>query len=358
MKKWLSRLTKIAFFLFALIAVAITVLFNMGGSNENLKGAIEDYIGQSTGYAAQIQSFNKMTFFPNIGVDMQGIILKKPDLIALEKWAEAENKKPKDERGQVAPPIDYSHPDGSVDSFKLSIGFWDASLGRTRKIKDINIKEANFKAGSIAQKAVRIEELFIDETAEGQAFLSLKGEWGDEAFTAALDLESSGSRNKRKYFLGDEGRFEAEIGGITLEGVMRPRTMGGLHIRNLKVMHEGSETLSTTFSLVRDRSGVVEVNGDFLLPENGSEGQFDWQINARKNNTITGSVEAEKIDPNDFNESSRLSRTWTAWDNIFKNPNTPANDNHNISVTAKDFQGSTFDGGAIIKDNQITFQAK
>lgn len=357
MKKWLGRLTKIGFILFAFMAVVLTVLFNMGGSSNTLKGAIEDYIAQSTGFAAQIQTFNKMTFFPNVSLDMGGISLKRPNITALNAWAKAEAEKPEEERGITAPPINYSNPDATIGSFKISIGFWDVGFGKTRKIRDLQVRNAVFGAGSIAHKTVAVNTLGIDETAEGEPFLSIEGNWGSEAFEATLSLESSGPRSNRKYNIGDESIFEAKVGQITMQGTARPRTMGGFHIRDLTINHQGAEVLKTTLSFVRDTQSAIAVKGDFTAFENGSNGAFDLKISALNDMTITGSVDAETFNPDDFTAGSKISNAWTEWDRIFKDQSKPANDNHRIEVTAKDYQGGAFEGMAMIDTNQILLKA-
>ena len=125
MKKWLGRLAKLGFFLAAFIGVIATVLFNMGGSGNTLKTAIEDYISASTGYSARIQSFNEMTFFPSITLDIGNVILKKPDLKALESWAKAELEKPESEQGQSPlPQLDYNNPDAVIEHALVSVGFF------------------------------------------------------------------------------------------------------------------------------------------------------------------------------------------------------------------------------------------
>lgn len=351
MKKWLSRLTKISFFIFAFIAVIITVLFNMGGNSDTLKGAIEDYIGQSSGFAAKIQDFQKMTFFPNISVEMKNILLERPDPVAMRAWAEAEKEKPQEEQGQTPPPISFYQPDGAIDYFKVSVGFWDVSFGRARKIRDIQVRNAHFRAGSISHKEVVLKTLSIDETPKGEPFLYLDGYWGKEAFEASMQLERAGSR----YMLGEESEFEAEVGKISAQGILRPRTMGGVHIRDFILHHNELQVLETTFSLIRNNDGMVDVKGDFLITENGSNGTFDWKLNPRGGKKILGSVEAETIHPNDFNEESKLSLAWQEWNSIFLNPERKTEDSDNISITIKDYQGAPFSGRADIGENQFIF---
>ncbi len=355
MKKWLSRLTKIAFFMFALIAIVITVLFNMGGSSDTLKGAIEEYIMQSSGFAASIQDFQKMTFFPNISIEMSNILLEKPDPKAMKAWAGAESEKPKEEQGKTPPPISFYKPDAAIDYFKISIGFWDVGLGKTRKIRDIHLKNANFRAGSISHKDVMIKTLNIDETPEGQSFLNLEGRWGDEDFIARMDLKRIGSRTNPKYTISEESPFEAYVSNMEITGIVRPRTMGGIHIKDVKVLHRGEKVLKTTFSLVRDIGNIIEAKGNFEIPEHGSNGVFDWQLNPYTDVKLSGSIEAEKINPADFNANSKFSKAWKEWNSIFINPNRKVDDSDNISITVKDFKGQTFKGRADIGENQVVF---
>ncbi len=358
MKKWLSRLAKIAFFFLALFAILITVLFNMGGNSDTLKGAIEQYIGQATGYAAQIQSFNKMTFFPNIALDMENIILKKPNKTALEAWSKAEAEKPPEEQGIIPPPINFTNFDASIEAFKIKIGFWDVGLGNTRKIKDIQIRNAVFKANVLARKALTIETLGIDETADGIPFMNIEGTLGKEKFTATIDLEAQGKKKNRKYFLGEESAFEAKIGTLSLSGVLRPRSLGGMHLRDVVFRHNDLEFLSATFSLIRRKSSLWDVKGDFKTPQDSSIGTFDWEFTKQAEAMlINGAVETEKLASADFKSASRLSNAWKAWNTLIGKPdNIEESLAHNITITADNMDGQAFEGMLQINSNTITFE--
>jgi len=349
MKKWLSRIIKISFFLFAFMAVILTVLFNMGGSSDTLKGAIEDYIAQSTGYAAQIGTFNKMTFFPNISVDLENIKLVKPDIEAMQKWAEQEATKPEEERGLTAPPFGFETADGTIERLILSVGFWDVGLGQGRKIRDIRIENARFNAGTIHHKPLTIKRLGIDETAEGKPYLTGIGDLGGDDWTGNMALQSIGKHSKPKYKIGDESAFDFKIGTLDLNGVMRPRTMGGLHLRDLKIRHKNTPVMDATLTFARDDHENIDMKGDFLIPQFGSNATFDGLIMRQPNHEINLTIQAQSIDTRDFNAASNLSAAWSEWNRIFKNPNDlDPQARQNITVKTNIFK----DGGAQISDHQ------
>jgi len=370
MKKWAGRLVKIAFFLFAFFAVIATLLYNMGGNSDTLKGAIEDYISQSTGYAAKIDTFNKMTFFPNIGVDIENVRLKSVNIDAMKAWAKAENEKPQAQQGRTPPPIGFNKPDATIEKLVISIGFFDAGFGRGRKIHKFNVQNASFNAGIIAEQPVNFDAIAIDEDASGNAFLNVEGDIAGEEFTAALDLESAGRGSGRKYKIGDESKFEAAFANITLNGVMRPRTMGGLHVRDLVIRRNEADIAKTTFTFIRDEEQTIELNGTFEMTEHGSNGEFDWIINAPDTDTDastkppSGNITAEKIHAGDFDENSNLSAIWKTWDDVTKadDQNTIEKRKTDIVVEAKTYQDGTqtiapFNGKISLDNHAIMFES-
>ncbi|MFK7839810.1 MAG: hypothetical protein AB8B83_05710 [Bdellovibrionales bacterium] len=366
MKKWLGRLAKIGFFLAAFIGVVVTVLFNMGGDNETLKGAIEDYISATSGYAARIRTFNKMTFFPNISLSMNDIALVKPNMNAMQKWAENEAQKPDNERGFTPPPIEFNYPDGKIEHFQVSVGFWDAAFGGAQKIKNLQIRNAEFNGGAIHHKPLNIERLGIDETADGKAFIGLKGNLGEDEFSGGLDIKAVGSQKKPKYKLGEEGAFDFTIGKLEISGIMRPRSLGGMHLRDVRVIHNKEEIVNATFSFIREAAGNIKMKGEFEAIEFGSNGTFDWNILADKNMQIVGDIEATLINTADFSEGSRIHNALNEWDRIFKNPDIKSDNDkkapiHNISVKADALKATSkttadFVGGATFDNNQLLFQ--
>ena len=362
MKKWLSRLSKIAFVFLALFAILITVFVNMGGNNHTLRGALEEYIAQSTGFAAQITKLNKMTFFPDIGADVEGILMKRPDPQLLKAWAEAENQKPPEQRGQTPPPIHFEEPDGSIGKLKIVMGFWDVTFGMSKKVRDIQVANAYFKAGALAHKAVTLRTLGIEETPEGNAYLNAKGLYGDDGFNAQVDLETGGSRNRPNFKIGEESAFEASIAELHMKGIMRPRRLGGFHIRDVLIKQESSEILEAALSFVRSQDKSFAVKGDMLLLEHGTDAKIDWQIGGEGISTISGEIKAAHIDTRDFNENAKLLKFLKRWNEIFFDPEEEGQSlTGSLIIDAETFQDgaselSNYKGILTIKDDQFIFQ--
>lgn len=364
MKKWISRLTKIGFFIFAIIAVILTVMVNMGGNSDTLKFAIEDYISQSTGFAAKIDTFHKMTFYPNISVEAEGIRLKRIDVDAMKTWAEVEQQKPEDMRGKTPPPrIDFDNPDGNIGRLVISMGFWDTGFGGGQKFKDIQIKNMFFKEGSLSHKPITVDAIEIDETPEGKPFLSAKGRFGNDAFEGSLDLEGVGKKKSRKYKIGDESDFQVEIGDLGVEGVLRPRAMGGFHARDIVVWDQKLAAIEATLSFVRDSHKVINLKGAFNIPEHGSNAEIDWKIDTKDKAGMTGTMESIMLNAADFEAGSRLNKTFKKWGDTFLNPDRKTgNSVVDIDVSAETYKDGgreikPYEGKLSIENNQITLKA-
>ena len=237
--------------------------------------------------------------------------------------------------------------------------FFDAGFGRGRKLKNLQIKNATFNAGTLHHKPVNIKSLGIDETPQGEPFIGLDGTIGGQAFNGQITIESIGSRSNPKYKFGEEGAFEFNIDSIKITGIMRPRTLGGVHIRDLVITNNEQPVLTATFSLIREGSGNIDVKGDFTLDEQGSTGSFEWGAIAENNMQINGSVSAADIYAQDFNEGARLNKTLAKWNAIFANPDTSKDVIHNITLNAERFYNQSnvienYQGKVNITDTQIT----
>ena len=360
MKKWAGRLIKVGFFFAAIIAIMLTVLVNMGGSTNTLKFAIEDYITQTTGMAARVGTLRQMTFFPAISVDAEGIMMKHVDTQALKAWAEAEQAKPEEEQGKTMPPtIDFSTPDGSIGKFMLSMGFWDVSFGLGRSVRNIRIENVYLKPGVFSHKAVSVKIVEIDETPEGKPFFKVEGQLGDDVFQITVDLVAQGAGKSRKYKVGEESHFKASINEIGITGILRPRTMGGFHARDVVITNNDKEVIQATLSFVRNTDKAVDLKGQFKVLENGSNGDIDWSL-GRAN--VEGDIAANELDFADFGKDSELAKLWTLWNQTFKNPQQASEaEASTLSVTAKKAKDNAeemldWQGSLTIENNDFNFQ--
>ncbi len=335
MKKWAGRLLKTAIFFGIFIVIMLTVLVNMGGSNETLKGALEDYFASATRMDANIKTLNKMTFFPNIGADMEGIELADPN----------------NETRTI-----------TVESAKVALGFWDIILGN-RTIRDLNIKNAVFSANTLAEQPVTIDELAINEDAEGRSFLQLNGQIGEEALSAEVDLSNEGDVKNPQFELSDESAITASLGKLKFTGTIRPRTIGGFHVRDF-TLSSPQETVKGNMSFVRGK-GRVDVEGDFEFPQHGSIVDADLAITRGPVLDITGTLDAKTFAIEDFTGASYVITAINEWDRIFPSPNDSTHNPFAGKTADIDFKAESFLAGGkalgsvsaplTIKDGTLSF---
>ncbi|MGB0720726.1 MAG: hypothetical protein ACPGRX_09640 [Bdellovibrionales bacterium] len=325
MKKWAGRLVKIAFFFFAFVAIMATVLVNMGGNSDTLKGAIEDYLAQTSGYTAKVETLNRMSFFPSIGFDFSNLEMTKGD-----------DENPKITAGHV----------------QIAIGFWDMVLSR-RKIRKLDIQNVSIAPDVWGPNAITIAHIALDEDASGKTFLDVKGAIGPAPLTAKIDMQSEGDGSGRTYGFGDESAFTGALGPLSASGTLRPRSLGGFHIRDF-ILTMPQQALTGTLSFIRNHDGAFDLDGDFLAPEYGSQGKIDLSIQNGDQTIITGDVDAQSFDLRDFQHGSRIMNVIDIWQNIVKGGKDPAPPQIDITLKSQNFEGGgAFDGRLNLKDGVL-----
>lgn len=308
MKKWLRRFIKIGFFLFAFMAVILTVLVNMTGNSDNLKAALEDYLFSISGMPAQIETLNQMTFYPYVSVDVEGIKLSA--------------------RGKDLDAI-------TVRKAVIAIGFWDVVLKR-RAFKNLHIEDAEFIRDTVFKKPLSIKKLAIDEDPSGRSYLGVRGLLDGEPLRFDLDMETYGRAKSPKYKIDDESDFAAALGEVELQGTLRPRALGGFHIRDFTLAHRNTDIMTGDLSFVRDSNKIMDIKGELAIEEHGTKTGFDveWDSSAR---TMTGSMEAQIVIAEDFQPETRLHNALKAWHSMV---GSEAKTAVNIDVTADIFAKS------------------
>ena len=297
MKKWAARLFKTAIVLCVIFAILLTVLFNMGGNNDTLKGAIEEYLSTATRYKAEIQTLHKMTFFPTVGINISGVKLTHPQ--DTEKVISAE-------------------------SANIAIGFWNVILNNHR-LKALSINNLELAAGVLTPHPIMIEELAIDENIDSEPFLKMDGSIGNTDFSGRLDLKPRGLGKSRSYTLGEDKQLQISLGDLDLRGLLRPRTMGGLHLKDFILSYDGQETLKGGASFARTSTSTLDINGDLTAPEYNTQAQIDWQVTFGTPRKIEGDINAQTFAIQDLLPNSRLRSARDAWYDILEGDNNTQN---------------------------------
>lgn len=327
MKKWAGRLIKTCIVIAIIIALVLTIMVNMGGNSDTLKGAIEDYLMNTTRYTAEIETLHKMTFFPNIGASIEGLEMKNPE----------------DERQVIR-----------VQNANIALGFWDLMFG-DRSIRALSLKNAVFAPGTLMHQTTTIEEFGIDEDTNGQAFLSLDGKIGDQSLKGRLDLESEGSLKRRKYKIGEESKLSLSLESLTLAGTLKPRSVGGLHFKDFTLSNNNEDVLKGSLSFIRDSNPAPEISfkGDLQSAETGASSQMDATLKFTAPMVLNGELQATYFTMQDFAQGSRLMRTLKKWNESMGLSEAPPMD-MNITLSAEKFENE----GEILANYQTRITRK
>lgn len=315
MKKWASRFVKISFFLFAFLAIILTVMVNMGGNSDTLKGAIEDYLARATGYYTQIGTLNKMSFYPYITIDIERIEMRQGP-----------------ER-EIAV---------NAQSAVLSFGFWDLFLSR-RQLRDLNVQNVVITPGAVFDRRVVVNSLEIDEDANGQAFMVGRGAIGEDAFDVTVEMEVSGKKNRYRYGIGEESAVNASIGALGLTGIMRPRALGGFHLRDFTASNNNAPLMAGTLSVIRSNQTDLNLKGSVTIPTSNASAEIDLEFTSPTQDVslINGSVDADSFVAADFKKGAPIMNALDQWRSIFANKNRPTRTQTvNVELNAKIFKNN------------------
>lgn len=229
-RRWPFFILKLIFILTGFVLVIFTVMANMGGSSETLKGSIENFAGEATGYLAQIEKLNNMTFFPNIIFDFEGMQLY-------------------DEANML--PVAY------VGKFQIALSFWDVMFSNG-KIKNLNVEEVRALPGVLLNKRVSAQRISIEETVDGPRFRG-EGFVGDEAFRFSLSMQSEGEGRNRKFMFGDKRDFYLSLAGIILNFKIVPGKSAGVIFQDIEISLDDKKIAAGHLNVVRnaERFGIT-----------------------------------------------------------------------------------------------------
>jgi hypothetical protein len=237
-KHWLGTLLKVVFFTGAALLLVFTVMANMGGSNDTLKGAVEQFLTDASGYQSTVTKLNRMNFFPTIGLNMEGIEMHRAD-------------------GDY----DTAVTIGKVD---IAMGFWDVTFN-TGKIKKLTVENASVLPGVILSHPMHVEKISIEEDQGDLAFFEGRGVIGPHNFSFQADMEASGISGARKYRFSDNHPFVLAADDINLEGRL---LRGGNTIEINELILAAPQKIlggSLSFSVADERklhiTGSLEIDG-------------------------------------------------------------------------------------------------
>lgn len=278
-KNRIQTFLKIIFFVSAFFLVIFTVLANMGGKSDALKQMVEQFIAESSGYDAKIETLNGVTFFPSLSCDFENLDLYKRSL----------------------PGIPAAH----VDRLRISLGFWDV-LASNGKIKLLDAHGIKAMPGVLLDKAIRIDAAAIADDGPNAAFEG-KGSIGDAPLDFSMSMKVFGEGRKKKYRFGLERDFSLALGGVKIAAALKNAQDPYLTVENLIITLNEQNAMTGTLAVSRRTDLEIRVRGEIQLPENGTALKPDLVYNIEKHK-ISGALAAEKFNAADFQDGSRFDR--------------------------------------------------
>ncbi len=228
-KNWITRILKLIFILSAFLLVGITVLANMGGSNNGLKDSVEQFVsGLVQGRPARVEKLVHMSFFPRLGFDAEGI--------------------------NVLSSLEDGYNIVEVGKVQVFMKFWDVALRRPR-VKQFYIEDFKAIKGAIGPREFYIEKIFIDHDIEsGKAELKGNGKIGDDPWNFELSIDILGSKGNYRYIFKRAAPFIFNVAEINAKAVF--------------IGHEDGYFKFEDFNII---SGDIELNGNLVLSALGKK---------------------------------------------------------------------------------------
>lgn len=289
--KWFGLFLKILFCIIAGLIVVFTVLANLGGSSDTLKKSIEEFVSENSAYNAKVGKLNNMNFFPDIIVDFENTeFFRKGDLDVVM----------------------------TAQKIQVAFSFWDV-MGRTGKIKKLNIEGFRAAPETLMEKGVQIDSLAIVDGETGPRMES-KGMIGNQAFSASYGMESSGLGAGRKYSFGHDRELGITLGDVSLKGRMKDTSAHTMIFEDIDLEFKGKPAATGNILLSRE-ADVINATGDLEIKEHGTDIKPDVDLHMQSQgigiNKVEGALSSAQFNTKDFVTGSAYDGVMTAVENIF-----------------------------------------
>lgn len=256
-RSYLSAFLKFLFFIIALIAVLLTILFNMGGNSEVLKSSLEKFISETFGgRPTTISKLNRISFFPVVGVDFEDLQVKETK--ATEDMSL------------------------SVKKVKAFVTFWGMMVKKT-EISAFYIEDLKLKGSAFGRRDFNVEKLFIDhDKGTTKAELKANGSLNDLPWDFTLGLEVTGSVGGYRYGFGKNRELLFTLDKMKLAANVNEQINDYIKIDPFSVSDEET-TVSGSLSLSLLEGQQVKVSGRLVTGDQKTvmKPDFIWDYSIR-----------------------------------------------------------------------------
>lgn len=255
---WLGFFIKLFFVLLVIMTVGIMVLSTLGGKSDVLKGSIEDFLSQRFGGRAEIDTFNQMTFYPYLSIDMAGV--------------------------RVFDGASESRTKFSADKVVMAMGFWDVALS-SGKVKTFDVENLKAAPGTIIAQGLTIDSAAIIDEGD-QAYIRSSGKVGTTPYNFEAHVETTGKGKRKKYSFGDVRPFDANFGDIKVKGVIEDMDVDTMTINNFS-LGDTSPLLVGDLDVYYGGQNRFKVKGDIGYGQ-ASKANVDILIESETGTKISG----------------------------------------------------------------------
>jgi len=290
-RKWIGTVLKIIFFTTTVFLVIFVVMANLGGSSDSLKQSIEEFVADSTPFDARVERLNRMTFFPDISFDFEGMELSR--------------------KGNPDPVM-------VVSKVQVAFGFWDVMMS-TGKVKAMNIRGFRALPGVLLDNAVAVDFIEITETTDDGPLLRGEALIGDRPVKITAGMNAKGLGKGKKYSFGKERVFEMTLGDIIIGGKMRTGESAGIVFENLDIHTADIKIATGRIDVVRNGERL-DFGGQLDFETRHSDIVPNVSLYVKGNNPsgdIMGIIESTQFHVEDFSAGSGYDHLATTFEKMW-----------------------------------------
>ncbi len=242
-----ARFCKFLFFVLAFFLVVITILANMGGSNDMLRDSVEKFVSDAFGKRpAQIGVLHKMSFFPSVGVHAQNIKVYS---------------KPEEEGGYPVIKI------GNLEAF---MGFWSVATSNPT-FKKLAIENVNVIKGMFVPEEFSMKHIFVDHIpGEKTAMLTGEGRVGVHDWSFNAKLNAYNTFAGKRYGFDEVTPFTLKIADMEIQGNFSKSGKEYFKFDDVIVTH-GNRSASVSISFYSVSDGLLKIRGEIKDISSGTE---------------------------------------------------------------------------------------
>lgn len=291
-KKIISKLLAISLVLVVAVFILLFVMSSIGGNSPALKQGLEQYLSQTFGGVAEIETLNSMTFYPYMAADVEGVRIYDTD-----------------KREKVIL---------SADAMEVSLGFWDMSIA-SGNIKALNIVNAKAEPGVFTSEPLTVEDLGIKEQGEGEFALTANGTYNGVAYKFQAEMQPVGEGESQRFRFGDVRPFDFTIGSVSATGKVQNLSTDTIDVTDLDIDVKGSKITGEMHYELK-KPGLRAIEFQASLPH-GTKLNGDLELEAlpKERTKITGDLTFDPLVHRDYFDTDIVDDVLDEFNELFGN---------------------------------------